>query len=163
MIWATVSSQSCFCRLYLASPSLAAKIPGPFSVWGYQWSCCIRHLKDMFSFLLGKMWQWNWQVLCKAYASLNMNVPKFFSKSLCHTHPHAQLLSRVWVFATAWTVVHQAPLSMGFSRWEYWSGLPCCPPGDLPDPGMKPVSLVFPALAFFTSEPSRKPTYYTWS
>ena len=44
---------------------------------------------------------------------------------------------------TPWTVAHQAPLSMGFSRQEYWSGLPCPPPGDLPDPGIKPRS---PAL-----------------
>ena len=49
-------------------------------------------------------------------------------------------------FATPWTVVHQAPLSMGFSRQEYWSGLPCPPPGDLPNPGIKPESPVSPAL-----------------
>ena len=50
-------------------------------------------------------------------------------------------------------VAHQAPLSMGFSRQEYWSGLPCPPPGDLPNPGIEPVSLTFPALAggFFTT------------
>ena len=46
-------------------------------------------------------------------------------------------------FATLWTVAHQAPLSMGFSRQEYWSGLPFPSPGDLPDPGIKPA---FPAL-----------------
>ena len=46
-----------------------------------------------------------------------------------------------------WTVAHQAPLSMGFSRQEYWSGLPCPPPGDLLDPGMEPASLVSPAVA----------------
>jgi len=47
----------------------------------------------------------------------------------------------------------QAPLSMGFSRLEYWSGLPCPPPGDLPNPGMEPPSLVSPALVggFFTT------------
>ena len=53
------------------------------------------------------------------------------------------------------TVAHQAPLSMGFSRQEYWSGLPCPSPGDLPDPGIEPVSLTSPALAlagrFFTT------------
>jgi len=43
-------------------------------------------------------------------------------------------------FATPWTVAHQAPLSMEFSRQEYWSGLPFPPPGDFPDPGIKPVS-----------------------
>ena len=54
-----------------------------------------------------------------------------------------------------WTVAHQAPLSMGFSRQEYWSGLPCPPPGDLPSPEIKPAS---PALAgrFFTTEPPGK-------
>ena len=51
----------------------------------------------------------------------------------------------VQLFATIWTVTHQAPLSMGFSRQEYWSGLPCPPPGDLPNPGVKPVSLYWQA------------------
>ena len=51
--------------------------------------------------------------------------------------------SHVRLFATPWTVVHQAPLSMGFSRQEHWSGLPCPPPGDLPDPGTEPASPVF--------------------
>ena len=59
-------------------------------------------------------------------------------------------------FATPWTVAHQAPLSMGFSRQEYWSGLPFPSPGDLPDTGIKPVS---PALVgrFFTTAPPGKP------
>ena len=61
--------------------------------------------------------------------------------------------SSVQLFVTLRTVAHQAPLSMGFSRQEYWSGLPCPPPGDLPDPGIEPVSLMSPALAggFFTT------------
>ena len=54
-----------------------------------------------------------------------------------------RMLSRVQFFVTSWTVAHQAPLSMGFSRQEYWSGLPFLPPGDLPEPGIKPES---PAL-----------------
>ena len=64
----------------------------------------------------------------------------------------AQLLSRVRLFATPWTVAHQAPLSMGFSRQEYWGGLPLPPPGDLPDPGIESTPLASPALAerFFT-------------
>ena len=49
-------------------------------------------------------------------------------------------LSRVGLFATPWTIAYQAPLSMGFSRQEYWSGLPFPSPGDLPDPGIKPGS-----------------------
>ena len=61
--------------------------------------------------------------------------------------------SCVQVFATLWTVAHQAPLSTGFSRQEYWSGLLCPPLGDLPDPGIEPASLTSPALAggFFTT------------
>ena len=61
--------------------------------------------------------------------------------------------SCVGLFVTPWTVAHQAPLSMGFSRQEYWSGLPGPFPGDLPDPGIEPTSLVSPALAggFFTT------------
>ena len=50
--------------------------------------------------------------------------------------------SRVRLFATLWTVAHQPPLSIGLSRQEYWSGLPCLPPGDLPNPGIKPLSPV---------------------
>ena len=50
------------------------------------------------------------------------------------------------VRATPWTVAHQAPLSMGFSRREYWSGLPCLPPGDLPHPGIEPASPVTAGL-----------------
>ena len=60
------------------------------------------------------------------------------------------MLSRficVWFSATPWTVAHQACLSMGFSTWDYWSGLPCPPPGDLPDLGVEPESLTSPALA----------------
>ena len=48
--------------------------------------------------------------------------------------------SRVWLFANLWTLIHQAPLPMGFSRQEYWSELPCPTPGDLPDPGIEPKS-----------------------
>ena len=53
----------------------------------------------------------------------------------------------VYLFATLWAVAHQAPLSMGFSRQEYWSGLPCPPPGELPNAGIEPKSLMSPALA----------------
>ena len=70
------------------------------------------------------------------------------------------LLSRIRLIATLCTVSHQAPLSTGFSRQEYWSGWPVPPPGDLPDPGIEPAS---PALAggFFTSEASGKLPVYT--
>ena len=66
------------------------------------------------------------------------------------------LLSRVQLFATPWTVAHQAPLSMGFSRQEYWSGVPYPPPGDPPNPGMEARSSTLQADSL-PSEPSRKP------
>ena len=66
------------------------------------------------------------------------------------------LFSHVWLFATLWTVAFQAPLSRGFSRQEYWSALPC------PPPGIEPMSLTSPALAdtFFTTSNTGKPTLY---
>ena len=69
--------------------------------------------------------------------------PSVNQEDVCAVLRH---FSCVWLFATLWTVVHQALLSMGFFRQEYWSGLPCPPPGDLPNPGIKPVSLMSPAL-----------------
>ena len=54
--------------------------------------------------------------------------------------------SHVRLFVTLWTMAHQAPLSKGFSRQEYGSGVPCPPPGNLPDPGIEPTSLTSPAL-----------------
>ena len=50
------------------------------------------------------------------------------------------LFSHVWLFVSLWTIARQAPVSMGFSRQEYGSGLPCSPPGHLPDPGIEPAS-----------------------
>ena len=75
---------------------------------------------------------------------------KFFYKTVC-------VCSIVPNSATSWTVALQAPLSIGFSRQEYWSGLPFPTPGHLPDPGIEPSSLVSPVLAggFFTTEPPR--------
>ena len=59
-----------------------------------------------------------------------------------------KLLSHVRLFATPWTVAYQAPPSMGFSRREYWSGLPFPSPGDLPNPGIEPRSLALQADSF---------------
>ena len=78
------------------------------------------------------------------------------------TFVHVCMLSRVWLPATPWTAALQAPLSKGFSRQEYYSGLPFPPPGDLPNPGLNPIepaSPVSPALAgrwFATTAPPRK-------
>ena len=70
---------------------------------------------------------------------LKKRVQDLFSS--CNTH--VQLLSLVRLFETPWTVACVAPLSVGFCRQEYWSGLPFSPPGDLPNPGIEPRS---PAL-----------------
>ena len=61
--------------------------------------------------------------------------------------------SHIQLFVTLWTVAHQALLSMEFSRQEYWSGLLCPHPGDLPNPGVEPMSLASPVLEdrFFTT------------
>ena len=69
--------------------------------------------------------------------------------------------SYVLLFATLWTVAHQAPLSMGFYRQEYWSGLPCPPLGDLPDPRIESASLQTPALAgrLFTTSATSSTRY----
>ena len=73
------------------------------------------------------------------------------------------VLNHVQLFATPWTVAHQAPVSMGFSREEYWKGVPFTPPGDLPNPGIEPraPSLQAHSLA---AEPQGKPsTRIEWS
>ena len=66
---------------------------------------------------------------------------KLFLLSLVRSACWAQLLSHVWCFATPWTAAHQALLSMGFSRQEYWRGLPFPRPEDRPDPGIGPCLL----------------------
>ena len=80
---------------------------------------------------------------------------------------HARVFSCVWFFTTPWTVACHVPLTMGYSRQDYWNGLPSPPPGDLPDSGIKPASLMSPALAggFFTTGATwevQKPTWQRW-
>ena len=88
---------------------------------------------------------------------------------LYHLHVESKVkvrvksLSRVWLFATPWTVAHQAPPSMGFSRQGYWSGLPFPSPGDLPNPGIKPRSPALQADALLSEPPGPKYFYCTIS
>ena len=91
-----------------------------------------------------------------------MHVSVYKHMSISHTCMHAYYItSFMSTSMTLWTVAHEALLSMGFSRQGYWSGFSCPPPGDLPDPGIEPTSLMFPALweqgVFFITEPVRKP------
>ena len=78
---------------------------------------------------------------------------QIYMQILKHMLHMLSCLGPIQLFETLWTQVFQAPLSMGFSRQAYWSGLPCPPPGDLPDPGIEPLSLKAPVLAgrFFTT------------
>ena len=80
----------------------------------------------------------------------NMSFPKSSSMKV-----KVKSLSCIQLFVTLWTAAHQALPSMGFSRLEYWSGLPFLSPGDLPDPGIKPRSPALQADAL-TSEPPGK-------
>ena len=90
-----------------------------------------------FCFLLGL------SLVQNMHCSLNSSI-----QSLCLFFcPVLSGFSGVQLFATLWTVAHQAPLSMGFFRQEYWDGLPFPSPGDLPNPGIEPTSLISPTLA----------------
>ena len=75
---------------------------------------------------------------------------------------NAKLLQLCMTVVTLWTIACQASLSMGFSRQEYWSGLPCPPPGDLHDPEIKPTSVMSPALVgeFFTTSSTIGQTFF---
>ena len=75
------------------------------------------------------------------------------SHALCCLINIVKSLSRVQLFATPWTVAYQASLSMGFSRQEYWSGLPFPSPGDLPSPGIEPGSPASEADALTSGPP----------
>ena len=99
-----------------------------------------------------------WQSSIQSMGVRGLTAPTFFPGSkrpniqcpqVGDSHLKACVLSRfspVQLFVTPWIGAQQAPLSMGFSRQEYWSGLPCPPPGDLPKPGIEPMSLMSPAL-----------------
>ena len=75
----------------------------------------------------------------------------------CSLESESEVTQSIRLFATLWTVAYQAPPSMGFSRQEYWSGLPFPSPGDLPDPGIEPGSPTVQA-DILPSEPPGKPT-----
>ena len=148
MTWATVSFQSWFCWLYRASPSLAAeKIIKLISVLTICWSLCVE-----FLVLLQEGVGYDQCVLLTKL--LAFPLLHFVLQGQSERKVKVKSLSHVQLFATPWTVALQDPLSMGFSRQKYWSGLPFPSPGDLPDPGIKPRSPALQANAL-TSEPSK--------
>ena len=106
-----------------------------------------------FSYFLNTEHRRTWLMLFPLLCSINSHLGRFsFFSSM---KVKVKSLSRAQLFATLWTVAYQAPLSMGFSRQEYWSGLPFPSPGDLPDPGIEPRSTTLQADAL-TSEPPGK-------
>ena len=84
------------------------------------------------------LWKTFWWLLKKLNVELQCVFVLTRTRACTHLLNH---FSHVQLFVTLRTIVHQACLSLGFSRQEYWNGLPCSPPGDLPDPGIKPGSL----------------------
>ena len=113
---------------------------------------CVCNKYTLFS--LSFKYQQNGNHITYMLSSLLMVTCNYFAScfSKCNLPCMLNHSSRFWLFETPGTIACQAPLSMGSSRQEHWSGLPC-PPGDLPYPGIKPVSLTSPTLAgvFFTT------------
>ena len=122
-------------------PAMARPIPGGVSVFTLCLQCTRRYS------------DWITVHIIPYYSDICKNIFKVCM--LSH-------FSCIWPFATSWTITHQALLSMGFSRQEYWSGLPFSPPGNLPNPGIQPLSPVAPALAggFFATELPGQPPFY---
>ena len=135
-MWVTspIASHQYFSRIWYPSNLLGGLLP----IWAAH-PCCCHGYSVRVSGEVGSLGPLQGLTFWHPFASI--------PEGAC---PPAKLLQSCWLSATMWTIVHQAPLSMGFFRWEYWGGLPCPPLGDLPDPGIEPK---FPELAggFFIS------------
>ena len=148
-IW--VSAESSKGMLYTLSEEPALKITEETETLSKRllfWNCYWEGEEPMGSgevFKIGLVWYYIWSMQCQ-YPHLRT----------CTCAQSLQSCPTLW---DLWTVAHQAPLSMGFSRQEYWSGLPFPPPEDLPNPGIKPISLASPALQAGTlpTEPAGSP------
>ena len=106
------------------------------------------------------LYHWaTWEALCIYIYKSNkiLSVYKLSSEYICIC-----VLSRIWLFVTPWTVAHQFPLSMEFSGKEYWSGLPCSPPEDLPNPGIKLGSLALQVDSLPAEQPGKTVYMYIY-
>ena len=108
------------------------------------------------------MWHSSEKVSARQKSGESSGQNYLFKDLVTHKNGHACVLSHfscILLFVAPGTAAHQAPLSMGFSRQEYWSGSPCPPPGDIPDLGIEPMTPASTSLAgrFFTTEPPRSP------
>ena len=132
--------------------------------WALRASCCEMHLsqKDKCC-VIPCLWRNLQPVISDCEIIEKLCLCMCVCVGLCYQFlAHAYMLSCFShgpLFSTLWTIALQASMSMGFSRQEYWSGLPCPPPGDLPHPGIEHASLMSPALAsrFFTTEQKGSP------
>ena len=119
------------------------------STWSHFWRMLVLKptvIIKPFWKLCGKSPSFSFYSSVTSHMPLNFFVPQFSplydEDSNIFNCVLLSCFSRVQLCATPWTVAQQAPLSLGFSRQEYWSGLPCPPLGDLPNPGMEPTSLM---------------------
>ena len=112
--------------------------------------CAQRKINIFLSYIFFFLLLWNYYLITKvtfelAEFWLMWSLGEWLTSHGCMQACMLSCFSHIWLFVTPWTIAHQAPLFMGFSRQEYWSGLPCPPSEDLPDPGIKPVPLTSPA------------------
>ena len=145
-----IDTSLCLCLSVSLSPILSSILP-LFLCLSLSASLCVFLCFSIFIPLL----------CIHVHAKSRQSCPTLWKAAMLTTIPPTLL--HVRLFGTPWTVALQAPLSMGFSRQEYWSGLLCPPPGDLPAAGMEPEFLVSPALAggFFSSATWEAPLSYT--
>ena len=130
----------------------------PVTQW-WRWLACFEHLFSIFCTMHAVSHLIPTETLWSGASLVHLSIHAFkkhllgiyYGQILCNwgsSHEQAKSLhacvlscfSHVWLFVTPWTTAHQAPLSLGFSRQEYWNGLLFPPPGDLPNPGIEPMS-----------------------
>ena len=124
--------------------------------WRIPWTEEPGRLQSMGPQRFGHDWVASLTHSCKLWDYQNQLQPHLWLIALVKV----KLLSRVWLFATPWTVDYLALPSMGFSRQEYWSGLPLPSPGDLPDPRIEPWSPAFQADALTSEPPGENITFF---
>ena len=155
-LWTILRLLNLFFICIYQKGNLAESLPMEIIKWCYPLNNIFVFLGSIFSFPACYT-RCLYQILLTLYLEIHKWMKVFWNILLCYLWFSCSVVSDT--FATPWTAAPQAPLFMGSPRQEYWSGLPCPPPGVLTNSGMEPVS---PALAskFFTTEPPGKPVIY---
>ena len=159
--WAQLSKHSCFLLNYFGYDPVALSGPEVHHTGKNTSPDVPNHLCfPDFLYIAEHHWRESLsRTTCITLSSRLLVLPQMTLNTTCNSlwmetfYNHAKSLRLCPTPAIPWTVAHQATLSMGFSRQGYWSGLPCPPPGDLPDSGIEPMSLISLALTgkFFTT------------